>query len=707
MSYIINNSRGEIVAVVGDGTVNTTATDLSLVGRAVTNYGEYQNENYVYLLENFANGTAPTQPILGQLWYNANTDVISAYSTANTWTILASENYVEAAKISPAFSGVPTAPTAATGTATTQLATTAFVTNSPQFAGIPTAPTAVSGTSTTQVATTAFVTSSPTFTGVPVAPTAPAGTNSTQVATTEFVQGEKVNPAFTGIPTAPTANAGTSTTQLATTAFVTASPIFTGVPTAPTAVSGTANAQLATTAFVTVSPTFTGVPVAPTAPAGTSTTQLATTEFVTVSPVFTGAPTAPTAGAGTANAQLATTEFVTVSPVFTGTPTAPTPAVGANNTYLATTAFVQSEKVSPAFSGVPTAPTAPFGTANTQLATTAFVSVSPQFTGVPTAPTAPASTANTQLATTAFVTNSPQFAGAPTAPTAAVSVANTQIATTGFVAAALTYPGGLLGSMAQQNKESVDITGGNISGLVNPLPIASGGTGGYDQASARTALGLQSGATTTVGTMATQNATDVTIGGGIISGLSSPLPIASGGTGGNTQANAQAALGLGSIATQNANDVNLTGTMTITGGTITGLSSPIPIASGGTGGYDQASARAGLGLQSGATTTVGTMATQNANSVAITGGTITGIIPLLVSAGGTGGNTAANARANLQAVWTSTSVLAGTGLSGGGTLAANVTLSIATDSNGYGTRYVSTATPTGGVGVNGDIWYQI
>jgi len=68
MSYIINNSRGQIVAVVGDGTINTTATDLALVGRAVTNFGEFQNENYVYLLENFANSTAPAQPILGQLW---------------------------------------------------------------------------------------------------------------------------------------------------------------------------------------------------------------------------------------------------------------------------------------------------------------------------------------------------------------------------------------------------------------------------------------------------------------------------------------------------------------------------------------------------------------------------------------------------------------------------------------------------------------
>jgi hypothetical protein len=129
MSYIINNSRGNIIAVVADGTVNTTATDLALVGRAVTDYGTYENENYVYLLENFANSSAPLQPILGQLWYDSATDVISAYNSANAWSALASQDYVQAQKISPVFTGTPAAPTAAIGTSTTQLATTAFVIN--------------------------------------------------------------------------------------------------------------------------------------------------------------------------------------------------------------------------------------------------------------------------------------------------------------------------------------------------------------------------------------------------------------------------------------------------------------------------------------------------------------------------------------------------------------------------------------------------
>ncbi len=72
---------------------------------------------------------------------------------------------------SPAFTGTPTAPTAATGTNTNQLATTAFVSQATAGLGGGGAPL-----------------NSPTFTGTPLAPTASAGTNTTQIATTAFIQ---------------------------------------------------------------------------------------------------------------------------------------------------------------------------------------------------------------------------------------------------------------------------------------------------------------------------------------------------------------------------------------------------------------------------------------------------------------------------------------------------------------------------------------
>ena len=69
---------------------------------------------------------------------------------------------------------------------------------------------------------------SPTFTGTPAAPTAAQGTDTTQIATTAFVNAEITGkadiagPTFTGTPAAPTAAVSTNTTQIATTAFVVA-----------------------------------------------------------------------------------------------------------------------------------------------------------------------------------------------------------------------------------------------------------------------------------------------------------------------------------------------------------------------------------------------------------------------------------------------------------------------------------------------------
>jgi len=259
MSYVINNSRGQVLAVVPVGTVNTTATSLTLVGQGVTNYGTAENENYVYLLENFANSSAPLTPIAGQLWYNTGTGILSVYQLDGTWSAISSQAYVDAQKESPAFTGVPTAPTADATDNTTQLATTAFVQaqkDNISLTGVPTAPTAANSTSTTQIATTAFVQAqkaSPAFTGTPTAPTAANATSTTQIATTAFVQAQKDNIVLTGTPVAPTASSNDSSTQIATTAFVQAQkagPSFSGAPTAPTAAPGTANTQIASTAFV-------------------------------------------------------------------------------------------------------------------------------------------------------------------------------------------------------------------------------------------------------------------------------------------------------------------------------------------------------------------------------------------------------------------------------------------------------------------------
>jgi len=682
MSYIINNSRGQVVAVVADGTINTTSTDLALVGRGVSGYGTSENENYVFLLENFANGTAPLQPILGQLWYNSTTNILSAYNSDNAWTALATQANIESAKISPAFTGIPTAPTAASGTNTTQLATTAFVTNSPAFTGIPTAPTAASGTNTTQLATTAFVTNSAALAGTPTAPTAAPGTNTTQLATTAFVT---VGPQFSGIPTAPTAIATDNSTQLATTAFVQAQKsniALLGVSTAPTAASGTNTTQIATTEFVQSeknSPAFIGVPTAPNALPGTNTDQLATTAFV-VSTVTGSTSILGTMAQQAANAVVITGGTISglsapieIASGGTGSST----AAGARSSLGLGSMSVQNASLV-AISGGTISGIDP-------------LTIASGGTGAGTA-----SDARTNLGLGSISVQSASAVAITGGSISGITPLPLESGGTGASEAGAARSQLGLGSMATQSSTTVNITGGSvdnvqINALAQPLPVTAGGTGGSSAFVARNNLGL--------GSLATQNLSDVNITGGAITGIS-PLPLASGGTGGNDPSSARSNLGLGSMALQSSADVN------IVGGNISGLSNPLAVALGGTGSTNAEAARIALGLRSGSTTDVGTMATQNANSVNITGGSISALgTPLPVAAGGTGASNPTSARTQLGAASESVIISAGTGLEGGGDLSSSRILSIATNSNGFGVRTVSTGAPTGGN--NGDIWYQV
>jgi hypothetical protein len=70
MSYKINKTDGTILTEVLDGTIDQVSSDVTLVGLNTSRYGEYINENFVHLLENFANTDQPTNPITGQLWYD-------------------------------------------------------------------------------------------------------------------------------------------------------------------------------------------------------------------------------------------------------------------------------------------------------------------------------------------------------------------------------------------------------------------------------------------------------------------------------------------------------------------------------------------------------------------------------------------------------------------------------------------------------------
>lgn len=80
MSYTISLTDGTTLTSVVDGSINQTATDLTLIGKNATGYGTFINDNFVYLLENFANTSQPNYPLKGQLWYDTNENRLKIYN---------------------------------------------------------------------------------------------------------------------------------------------------------------------------------------------------------------------------------------------------------------------------------------------------------------------------------------------------------------------------------------------------------------------------------------------------------------------------------------------------------------------------------------------------------------------------------------------------------------------------------------------------
>jgi hypothetical protein len=71
MAYTINLTNGTILTTVADGTVNSTSSSLTLIGKNYAGYGDFLNENFVHLMENFAGSNSPTTPLSGQLWWDS------------------------------------------------------------------------------------------------------------------------------------------------------------------------------------------------------------------------------------------------------------------------------------------------------------------------------------------------------------------------------------------------------------------------------------------------------------------------------------------------------------------------------------------------------------------------------------------------------------------------------------------------------------
>ena len=82
MSYQLNKTNGDLLTDLVDGQIDNLSTNLTLVGRNYSGYGEYFNENFIKLLENFANTAAPSNPLTGQVWWDTNDQRLKVYDGA-------------------------------------------------------------------------------------------------------------------------------------------------------------------------------------------------------------------------------------------------------------------------------------------------------------------------------------------------------------------------------------------------------------------------------------------------------------------------------------------------------------------------------------------------------------------------------------------------------------------------------------------------
>ena len=86
MAYTINLTDGTIFATIADGTINTTSS-MILVGKNYAGYGEFLDENFIHLLENGSNTTAPGAPLAGQLWWDSANSLMKVYNGTTFKTI--------------------------------------------------------------------------------------------------------------------------------------------------------------------------------------------------------------------------------------------------------------------------------------------------------------------------------------------------------------------------------------------------------------------------------------------------------------------------------------------------------------------------------------------------------------------------------------------------------------------------------------------
>ena len=79
MAYNITLTDGTAFATIADGTINTDSS-VTLVGKNYAGYGIFLDENFIQMLENFSDNTAPPTPLTGQIWWDSGNTLLKVYN---------------------------------------------------------------------------------------------------------------------------------------------------------------------------------------------------------------------------------------------------------------------------------------------------------------------------------------------------------------------------------------------------------------------------------------------------------------------------------------------------------------------------------------------------------------------------------------------------------------------------------------------------
>jgi len=102
MPYVLLNTDGSTLTTVNDASLNQT-TSLTFVGRNYAGYGSFIDQNFVYLLQNFANLTAPKKPVQGQIWFDQTTNRLKVSTNGTSFRDIVNVPYTSTSPASPSI----------------------------------------------------------------------------------------------------------------------------------------------------------------------------------------------------------------------------------------------------------------------------------------------------------------------------------------------------------------------------------------------------------------------------------------------------------------------------------------------------------------------------------------------------------------------------------------------------------------------------